>query len=31
MAEALEDGVVTDYPTVSRYHTQIRKETAHSR
>jgi signal transduction histidine kinase len=28
MAEALEDGVVTDYPTVSRYHTQIRKETA---
>ena len=28
MAEALEDGVVSDYPTVSRYHTQIRKETA---
>ena len=28
MAEALEDGVVTDYPTVTRYHTQIRKETA---
>ena len=27
MAEALEDGVVTDRPTVSRYHTQIRKET----
>jgi signal transduction histidine kinase len=27
MAEALEDGVVIDRPTVSRYHTQIRKET----
>ncbi|HEY2286482.1 MAG TPA: ATP-binding protein [Streptosporangiaceae bacterium] len=27
MAEALEDGVVADPPTVSRYHTQIRKET----
>ena len=27
MAEALEDGVVTDWPTVSRYHTQIRTET----
>ncbi|HEX5292931.1 MAG TPA: ATP-binding protein [Streptosporangiaceae bacterium] len=27
MAEALEDGVVTDRPTVSRYHAQIRKET----
>ena len=27
MAEALEDGVVTDWPTVSRYHTQIRAET----
>jgi signal transduction histidine kinase len=27
MAEALEDGVVSDRPTVSRYHTQIRKET----
>ncbi len=28
MAEALEDGVVADQPTVDRYHTQIRKETA---
>jgi signal transduction histidine kinase len=27
MAEALEDGVVSDRVTVSRYHTQIRKET----
>ena len=27
MAEALEDGVVVDRPTVSRYHAQIRKET----
>ena len=27
MAEALEDGVVSDRPTVARYHTQIRKET----
>ena len=27
MAEALEDGVVTDWPTVDRYHTQIRTET----
>ncbi len=27
MAEALEDGVVTDWQTVSRYHTQIRVET----
>jgi signal transduction histidine kinase len=27
MAEALEDGVVTDRATVSRYHAQIRKET----
>ena len=27
MAEALEDGVVTDRPTVGRYHTQIRAET----
>jgi signal transduction histidine kinase len=26
MAEALEDGVVTDRPTISRYHTQIRRE-----
>ena len=27
MAEALEDGVVTDWQTVSRYHAQIRAET----
>jgi signal transduction histidine kinase len=27
MAEALEDGVVTDWQTVSRYHSQIRVET----
>ena len=27
MAEALEDGVVTDWQTVSRYHTQIRAQT----
>ena len=27
MAEALEDGVVADQPTVSRYHAQIRRET----
>jgi signal transduction histidine kinase len=27
MAEALEDGVVTDWPTVGRYHAQIRTET----
>jgi signal transduction histidine kinase len=27
MAEALEDGVVSDRVTVARYHTQIRKET----
>lgn len=27
MAEALEDRVVTDWPTVSRYHAQIRAET----
>ncbi|HEY1920153.1 MAG TPA: HAMP domain-containing sensor histidine kinase [Streptosporangiaceae bacterium] len=27
MAEALEDGVVTDQPTIGRYHGQIRKET----
>ena len=27
MAEALQDGVVTDQPTVSRYHGQIRRET----
>ena len=27
MAEALEDGVVTDWQTVSRYHAQIRTET----
>ena len=27
MAEALEDGVVTDQLTVSRYHSQIRGET----
>jgi signal transduction histidine kinase len=27
MAEALEDGIVTDWPTVSRYHAQIRAET----
>ncbi len=27
MAEALEDGVVTDRPTVGRYHAQIRTET----
>ena len=27
MAEALEDGVVTDQQTVSRYHAQIRGET----
>ena len=27
MAEALEDGVVTDWPTISRYHAQIRAET----
>ena len=27
MAEALEDGVVADSPTVGRYHTQIRTET----
>jgi signal transduction histidine kinase len=26
MAEALEDGVVTDYDTVTRYHGQIRRE-----
>ncbi len=26
MAEALEDGVVVDYETVSQYHTQIRRE-----
>ena len=26
MAEALEDGVVSDWPTVSRYHAQIRAE-----
>lgn len=27
MAEALEDGVVSDWETVTRYHTQIRRET----
>jgi len=27
MAEALEDGVVTDWQTISRYHAQIRAET----
>jgi signal transduction histidine kinase len=27
MAEALEDGVVTDWETISRYHTQIRADT----
>lgn len=27
MAEALEDGVVTDQPTISRYHAQIHRET----
>jgi signal transduction histidine kinase len=27
MAEALEDEVVTDWPTISRYHAQIRAET----
>jgi signal transduction histidine kinase len=27
MAEALEDGVVSDGPTISRYHAQIRRET----
>jgi signal transduction histidine kinase len=27
MAEALEDGVVTDQPTIRRYHAQIRRET----
>ncbi len=27
MAEALQDGVVADQPTVSRYHAQIRRET----
>jgi signal transduction histidine kinase len=27
MADALQDGVVTDQPTVSRYHSQIRGET----
>jgi signal transduction histidine kinase len=27
MAEALQDGVVTDRPTISRYHAQIRRET----
>ncbi len=27
MAEALEDGIVTDWPTISRYHRQIRAET----
>ncbi len=27
MAEALQDGVVTDRPTVGRYHAQIRRET----
>jgi signal transduction histidine kinase len=27
MAEALEDGVVSDGPTISRYHSQIRRET----
>jgi signal transduction histidine kinase len=27
MAEALEDGVVTDWKTISRYHAQIRAET----
>jgi len=27
MAEALEDGVVTDWQTISRYHSQIREET----
>jgi signal transduction histidine kinase len=27
MAEALQDGVVADWPTISRYHAQIRAET----
>ncbi len=27
MSEALEDGVITDWPTISRYHKQIREET----
>jgi signal transduction histidine kinase len=27
MAEALEDGVVADQPTIGRYHSQIRRET----
>jgi signal transduction histidine kinase len=27
MAEALEDGVVTDHPTIGIYHSQIRRET----
>jgi signal transduction histidine kinase len=27
MSEALEDGIITDWPTISRYHRQIREET----
>ena len=27
MSEALEDGIITDWPTISRYHKQIREET----